>query len=112
MSQVEDAGGDPSTERELVQVIGGFMVSTNEDRKDRSDKFAAVVLVERVHRSILRRTRQTVQIRLIPHRLEVPTAHQQVNLDTMLLFHRLQRAIDGFQFPVRASFKGDPHWNG
>lgn len=48
-----DVRSHPTTMMQLSEMVGSFMITSNKDREHWSDLLARIILVERVHRSIL-----------------------------------------------------------
>ena len=83
VAQEEYVGSNPASVGQLLQVVGGLVVASNEDGEDRSDGLAAVVFVETAHGLVLVWTGHAGEVGEVSGGLEVSAAQQQVHLDSI-----------------------------
>ena len=88
---VVNIGRHPASIGELLQVVGGLVVPSNEDGEDRCDGLPAVVFVEAAHGLVLVRAGHAREVGQVAGGLEVSAAQQEVDFDTISV---LWRSVD------------------
>ena len=88
VSEVENVGRHPASVGQLLQVVGGLVVASNEDGEDGRDGLPAVVFVEAAHGLVLVRAGHAREVGEVPGGLEVTAAQQQVHLDSISVLWR------------------------
>ena len=92
---------------QLVEMVRGFVVAADKDRRNRRNARTGVVLVKVADRLVLVGARHGDEVALVAHRLHIAAEQKQVYLEPVLLLERSNSVIDDIKLPVRASLHGD-----
>ena len=92
---------------QLVEMVRGFVVAADKDRRNRRNARTGVVLVKVADRLVLVGARHGDEVALVAHRLHIAAEQKQIYLEPILLLERSNSVIDDVKLPVRASLDGD-----